>query len=66
MSSSVEVGHPALDALTLALQTMLCHGSQTALNVPEGEVEVWIVRAIGKKLLDARIDQLGEWRSWHH
>lgn len=29
-----------------------------ALNIGEVEVEVWIVRAIGKKLLDARIDQL--------
>jgi hypothetical protein len=36
------------------------HCLQTALDVPEGDVEVWIVRAIGKKLLDARIDQLGE------
>ena len=24
----------------------------------EGDVEVWVVRAIGKKLLEARIDQM--------
>ena len=31
---------------------------QTALGVSEGEVESWVVQAIGKKLLEARIDQL--------
>ena len=31
---------------------------QSALGIPEEEVESWVVRAIGKKLLDARIDQL--------
>lgn len=33
-------------------------GAQTALNVEDNEVEAWVVRAIGKKLLEARIDQL--------
>lgn len=66
MSSGIELQHAAVGALTVALQSMLCHGLQTALNVSEGEVEVWIVRAIGKKLLDARIDQLGEWQARHH
>ena len=33
-------------------------GAQDALGVEEGEVEVWVVRAIGKKLLEARIDQM--------
>ena len=31
---------------------------QEALGVGEGEVEVWVVRAIGRKLLAARIDQM--------
>ena len=31
---------------------------QDALGVGEGDVEVWVVRAIGKKLLEARIDQM--------
>lgn len=31
---------------------------QTALGISEGEVESWVVCAIGKKLLEARIDQL--------
>ena len=33
-------------------------GSQEALGVGEGDVEAWVVRAIGKKLLEARIDQM--------
>ena len=32
--------------------------AQTALGIPEAEVESWVVCAIGKKLLEARIDQL--------
>lgn len=32
--------------------------AQDALAVGEGDVEVWVVRAIGKKLLEARIDQM--------
>ncbi len=32
--------------------------AQEALGVGEGEVEVWVVRAIGRKLLAARIDQM--------
>ncbi|KAK9831893.1 hypothetical protein WJX81_006639 [Elliptochloris bilobata] len=31
---------------------------QEALCVGEGDVEAWVVRAIGKKLLEARIDQM--------
>lgn len=31
---------------------------QSALGIPEEEVESWVVCAIGKKLLEARIDQL--------
>lgn len=33
-------------------------GAQEALGVGEGEVEAWVVRAIGRKLLAARIDQM--------
>ena len=32
--------------------------SQTALGIEESEVEAWVVHGIGKKLLDARINQL--------
>jgi translation initiation factor 3 subunit M len=49
----------ALLGLGAQAATLSFEDVQTALNVSEGEVEVWIVRAIGKKLLDARIDQLG-------
>jgi translation initiation factor 3 subunit M len=31
---------------------------QDTLGVEAGDVEAWVVRAIGKRLLDARIDQL--------
>ena len=31
---------------------------QAALGIEEAEVEAWLVRGIGKKLLDARINQL--------
>ena len=34
--------------------------SQEALALEDGEVEAWIIRASGKKLLEARIDQLRE------
>lgn len=30
---------------------------QASLKVGDGEVEAWIVRAVGKKLLDAKMDQ---------
>jgi translation initiation factor 3 subunit M len=63
------VGMPYEDVLTkMRLMALLGLGAkastvsfqdvQAALNIGEGEVEAWIVRAIGKKLLDARIDQL--------
>lgn len=32
---------------------------QSALEIEEGAVEAWVVRAIGKKLIEARIDQPG-------
>ena len=31
---------------------------QEALELEEGEVETWVIRASGRKLLEARIDQL--------
>lgn len=43
-----------------------CWLLQNALNIPAEEVEVWIVRAIGKKLLDARIDQPGQLICYSH
>lgn len=32
--------------------------AQEALGLEEGEVEAWVIRASGRKLLEARIDQL--------
>jgi len=32
--------------------------AQEALALEDGEVETWVIRASGKKLLEARIDQL--------
>ena len=32
--------------------------TQEALALEEGEVEAWVIRASGRKLLEARIDQL--------
>ena len=42
----------------LVLSEPMLVGSQEALGVGEGDVEAWVVRAIGKKLLEARIDQM--------
>ena len=32
--------------------------AQDALSLEDGEVEAWVIRASGRKLLEARIDQL--------
>lgn len=32
--------------------------AQEALALEDGEVEAWVIRASGRKLLEARIDQL--------
>lgn len=48
----------ALLGLATRSSTVSFSDIQEALDIEEGDVEVWVVRAIGKKLLDARIDQL--------
>jgi len=45
------------DVHTFCWQRSRCN-VQEALGVGEGEVEVWVVCAIGRKLLAARIDQM--------
>lgn len=38
----------------------LDHYVQGQLSLEEDQVEMWVIQAIGKKLIDAQIDQLNE------
>ena len=42
------------------LPPLVCLCLQNHLHLGEEEVEMWVIQAIGKKLIDAQIDQLNE------
>lgn len=50
----------SLTSLGLDSQQLSYETIATALDVPEGDVEEWVIRAIGLDLLDAKLNQLDQ------